>query len=144
MLCAPARPPIGCCRSGVQPVKGQILRLAVPARLRAGRAGAAAAPSAALVRGSEVYLVPRAGGEVVVGATTEQQGHDTTVTAGGVYELLRNAYELLPISSEFDFVEALRRRPAGHRRTTGRSWAGSAAGCCWPPATTATASCCRR
>ena len=36
-----------------------------------------------LVRGSEVYLVPRAGGEVVVGATSEQQGHDTTVTAGG-------------------------------------------------------------
>jgi glycine oxidase len=53
-----------------------------------------------------VYLVPRASGEVVVGATTEQQGYDVTVTAGAVYELLRNAYELLPISSEFHFVEA--------------------------------------
>jgi glycine oxidase len=60
-----------------------------------------------LVRGNEVYLVPRTGGELVVGATTEQQGHDTSVTAGGVYELLRNAYELLPVSSEFSFVEAL-------------------------------------
>ncbi len=42
----------------------------------------------------------------MVGATSEQQGFDTTVTAGGVYELLRNAYELLPISSECEFVEA--------------------------------------
>ena len=28
------------------------------------------------------------------------------MTAGGVYELLRNAYELMPITSEFGFVEA--------------------------------------
>lgn len=90
----------------VQPVKGQILRLAVPHRLLAG--GPVLAHTVrGLVRGSEIYLVPRADGEVVVGATSEQQGHDTTVTAGGVYELLRNAYELLPVSSEFSFVEAL-------------------------------------
>jgi glycine oxidase len=90
---------------GVQPVKGQILRLAVPERLRA--AGEVLTRTVrGIVRGSEVYLVPRTGGEVVVGATSEQQGEDTTVTAGGVYELLRNAYELLPISSEFSFVEA--------------------------------------
>lgn len=90
---------------GVQPVKGQILRLAVPEKLRA--AGEVLTRTVrGIVRGSEVYLVPRADGEVVVGATSEQQGEDTTVTAGGVYELLRNAYELLPISSEFSFVEA--------------------------------------
>lgn len=90
---------------GVQPVKGQILRLAVPPRLRAG--GPVLQHTVrGLVRGAEVYLVPRADGEIVVGATSEQQGYDTTVTAGGVYELLRNAYELLPISSEFSFVEA--------------------------------------
>jgi len=86
----------------VQPVKGQIVRLAVPSRL-----GTVLTRTVrGLVRGSEVYLVPRAGGELVVGATSEQQGFDTTVTAGGVYELLRNAYELLPISSECEFVEA--------------------------------------
>jgi glycine oxidase len=89
----------------VHPVKGQILRLAVPERLRT--AGPVLTHTLrGLVRGSEIYLVPRSGGEVVVGATSEQQGHDTQVTAGGVYELLRNAYELLPVSSEFDFVEA--------------------------------------
>jgi glycine oxidase len=90
---------------GVQPVKGQIVRLAVPDRLRSGPP-VLRHTVRGLVRGGEVYLVPRANGEVVVGATTEQQGHDTTVTAGGLYELLRNAYELLPISSEFSFVEA--------------------------------------
>lgn len=90
----------------IQPVKGQILRLQIPDRLTA--AGPVLTRTVrGLVHGSEVYLVPRVGGEVVVGATVEQQGFDTTVTAGGVYELLRNAYELLPISSEFTFVEAL-------------------------------------
>lgn len=86
----------------VVPVKGQILRLAVPARL----GPVLTRTVRGLVRGRDVYLVPRANGEIVVGATSEQQGFDTTVTAGGVYELLRNAYELLPISSEFGFVEA--------------------------------------
>ena len=90
---------------GVQPVKGQILRLAVPDRLRA--AGPVLVHTVrGLVRGAEVYLVPRQSGEVVVGATSEQLGHDTTVTAGGIYQLLRDAYELLPISSEFSFIEA--------------------------------------
>jgi glycine oxidase len=89
----------------VQPVKGQILRLAVPAELRA--AGPVLTRTVrGIVRGSEVYLVPRTEGELVLGATTEQQGHDTSVTAGAVYELLRNAYELMPITSEFTFVEA--------------------------------------
>ena len=92
-------------RLPVYPVKGQILRLVVPERLRC--AGPVLTHTVrGIVRGSEIYLVPRSGGEVVVGATSEQQGHDTAVTAGGVYELLRNAYELLPISSEFTFVEA--------------------------------------
>ncbi|UQX88080.1 glycine oxidase ThiO [Jatrophihabitans telluris] len=89
----------------IEPVKGQILRLQIPRQL------AASGPILTrtvrgLVRGSEVYLVPRRSGEIVVGATSEQRGFDTTVTAGGVYELLRNAYELLPVSSEFEFVEA--------------------------------------
>ncbi|MEO6703846.1 MAG: glycine oxidase ThiO [Jatrophihabitantaceae bacterium] len=90
---------------GVLPVKGQILRLAVPPRLQAG-GPVLRRTVRGLVRGNEVYLVPRDTGEVVVGATSEQLGHDTTVTAGGLYQLLRDAYELLPISSEFSFVEA--------------------------------------
>ncbi|MFH9876659.1 FAD-dependent oxidoreductase, partial [Streptomyces olivaceus] len=58
-----------------------------------------------VVRGSHVYLVPRENGELVVGATTEELGWDTTVTAGGVYELLRDAHELVPGLTELPFTE---------------------------------------
>ena len=88
----------------VHPVKGQILRLKVPERLL--RQGPVLTRTVrALVRGQEVYLVPRVGGEIVLGASQEQQGFDTTVTVGGVFELLRNAYELMPLASEFEIVE---------------------------------------
>ncbi|MFF9163067.1 glycine oxidase ThiO [Streptomyces longwoodensis] len=85
----------------VRPVKGQVLRLTVPER---------AAPFLtrtvrAVVRGSHVYLVPRENGELVVGATSEEQGWDTTVTAGGVYELLRDAHELVPGITELPLTE---------------------------------------
>lgn len=59
----------------------------------------------AVVRGSQVYLVPRESGELVIGATSEETGWDTTVTAGGVYELLRDAHELVPGITELPFTE---------------------------------------
>jgi glycine oxidase len=52
-----------------------------------------------------VYLVPRENGELVVGATSEELGWDTTVTAGGVYELLRDAHELVPGITELPLTE---------------------------------------
>jgi glycine oxidase len=78
-------------RVPIRPVKGQILRLHDPAgpgllsralRMHAG------------------YVVPRGDGRYVLGATTEERGFDTTVTAGPVFELLRDAIELLPGFSE--------------------------------------------
>ena len=54
-----------------------------------------------------VYLVPRADGRVFVGATVEERGFDTAVTAGAVYELLREAYRLLPDVAEMELVEAM-------------------------------------
>jgi glycine oxidase len=53
-----------------------------------------------------VYVVPRPSGEVVVGATTEERGFDTTVTAGAVYELLRDARTLIPTITELALAEA--------------------------------------
>jgi glycine oxidase len=53
-----------------------------------------------------VYLVPRVDGEVIVGATVEERGFDSTVTAGAVYELLRDAAEIVPGVSELEMVEA--------------------------------------
>src|SRR5205085_5218983 len=54
-----------------------------------------------------VYLVPRADGELVVGASEEERGADTTVTAGGVLDLLRPAADLLPGVAELALTEAL-------------------------------------
>jgi glycine oxidase len=85
----------------IRPVKGQVLRLHVPPAYRPFLARNVRA----VVRGQHIYLVPRADGELVVGATTEEQGHDTTVTAGGVYELLRDAHELVPGITELPLVE---------------------------------------
>ncbi|MFJ1601640.1 glycine oxidase ThiO [Streptomyces sp. NPDC088261] len=86
----------------VRPVKGQVLRLTVPRPY----APFLSRSVRAVVRGSDVYLVPRENGELVVGATSEEQGWDTTVTAGGVYELLRDAHELVPGITELPFAEA--------------------------------------
>ncbi|WP_017617055.1 FAD-dependent oxidoreductase, partial [Nocardiopsis gilva] len=58
-----------------------------------------------LVKGSPVYLVPRADGEVVLGATQEEMGDDTRLTAGGVWELLRDGHELVPGISELEIAE---------------------------------------
>ncbi|MFJ4763914.1 glycine oxidase ThiO [Streptomyces diastaticus] len=88
----------------VRPVKGQVVRLAVPEAYRRGGPFLGRTVRA-VVRGSHVYLVPRENGELVVGATTEELGWDTTVTAGGIYELLRDAHELVPGLTELPFTE---------------------------------------
>ena len=82
----------------VRPVKGQTLRL----RLRG-------APLRRVVRGNvqgnPVYVVPRADGSAVVGASSEEAGFDRTPRAGAVYELLRDAQTLLPELSEAQLDE---------------------------------------
>ncbi|HEY8082643.1 MAG TPA: glycine oxidase ThiO [Solirubrobacterales bacterium] len=85
-------------RPEVRPVKGQILEL---------RAGKEAPPCERIVSSERVYLVPRADGRLIVGATVEEQGFDTTVTAGGIHELLREAYRLVPDVAEMELVEAI-------------------------------------
>jgi glycine oxidase len=84
----------------VRPVKGQVLRL------DPGRFPGPGMTVRAFSRGNEVYLVPREHGhEVVVGATVEEQGFDHRVTAGGVYELLRDAREVIPMTAEYALAE---------------------------------------
>ncbi|MFZ4182110.1 glycine oxidase ThiO [Streptomyces sp. R02] len=85
----------------VRPVKGQVLRLTMPDRPEPFLSRTVRA----VVRGSHVYLVPRESGELVIGATSEELGWDTTVTAGGVYELLRDAHELVPGLTELPLTE---------------------------------------
>jgi glycine oxidase len=88
-------------RDGVRPVKGQLLRLRAPA----GMPPVLGQTVRATVRGAEVYLVPRADGEVVVGATSEERGYDRAVTAGAVHDLLRDAMSVVPVVSELNLAE---------------------------------------
>jgi glycine oxidase len=89
-------------RTAVRPVKGQLLRL----RLPAGMPPAVSHTVRATVRGADVYLVPRADGEMIVGATCEERGPDQTVTAGAVHDLLHDAMTVLPVVSELVLAEA--------------------------------------
>jgi len=82
----------------LRPVKGQTLRLrsswpVVDHVLRGS------------VRGVPVYLVPRDGGELVVGATSEEAGYDDRPRAGAVYDLMRDAQQLLPAVVEMELLE---------------------------------------
>ena len=83
----------------VRPVRGQILRLMMTEPHLLTRT------VRATVHGGYVYLVPRAHGELVLGATVDELGFDTAVTAGGVYELLRDAHEVVPGITELPVVE---------------------------------------
>ena len=78
-------------RIPLRPVKGQILRLRDPAHHGPGHG-----LLGRILRFEGGYLVPRGDGRYVLGATMEERGFDTTVTAGGLYELLRDAGELVP------------------------------------------------
>jgi glycine oxidase len=88
------------CLPPVRPVKGLTLRLrmspAGPSLVRTVRG---------LVHGRTSYLVPREDGSVVVGATMEERGFDTTVQAGAVYGLLSDARELVPALDEYGLEE---------------------------------------
>jgi glycine oxidase len=83
-------------RVPVRPVKGQVLRLRDPA-----------GPGLVtrIVRMAGGYLVPRADGSYVLGASVEEQGFDARVTAGPVWELLRDALELVPGLAELELEE---------------------------------------
>jgi glycine oxidase len=86
----------------VRPVAGEVVTL----RHRPGTPPLLAGAVRGQVHGSSVYLVPRDDGRVVIGATSDERGFDTTVTASGVYQLLRDATLLVPGIDELEWVEA--------------------------------------
>jgi glycine oxidase len=86
----------------VRPIKGQMLALRMD-------------PAAALVThvlwGPGVYLVPRLDGRLIVGATVEEKGFDSTLTAGGLLSLLEAAWRVVPAIEELPIDEMW----VGHR-----------------------------
>ncbi len=110
----PARGAAGCTRRSrraVRPVKGEILRL----RARAGAVPPPRHTVRALVESRPVYLVPRAGDELVLGATQYEAGFDDEVTAGGVRDLLGYAERVMPGIAEYGLTECAAGLRAGSR-----------------------------
>jgi glycine oxidase len=79
----------------VRPVKGQTLRLRGPL------------PATRIIRSEHVYIVPRASGETVLGATVEEAGYDETPTDEATRLLLREAIRAVPAVAELELVEAV-------------------------------------
>jgi glycine oxidase len=77
----------------VRPVKGQTIRLRGAPLLER------------TLRFEGGYLVPRADGRLVLGATVEERGFDTAITALAVHDLLRDAAELVPGILECEIEE---------------------------------------
>lgn len=117
-------------RLPLRPVHGDILRLRVPEKLRP----LLTSTVRGLVRGVPVYIVPRQDGTVVIGATQREDalGADShtaapvggavsagessgggAVSAGGVYQLLRDAQQLVPAVTELELLEATARARPG-------------------------------
>jgi glycine oxidase len=83
-------------RPPVRPVKGQMLAVQMPAGAPLLRH---------VVWGPAIYLVPRRDGRLLVGATVEERGFDTALTAGGMLDLLREAWETVPGIYELPIAE---------------------------------------
>jgi glycine oxidase len=79
----------------IKPVKGQTVRLRGPA------------PATRIIRSEHVYIVPRANGETVLGATVEDRGYDDAPTAEATQVLLEQAIRAVPVVGELEIVEAV-------------------------------------
>jgi glycine oxidase len=80
----------------VRPIKGQMLALQMD-------------PAAPLLRHviwlPRGYLVPRRDGRLLVGATVEERGFDTSLTAGGLLALIEGAWRAVPAIEELPVAE---------------------------------------
>jgi glycine oxidase len=89
-------------RPPVRPIKGQMLSLQMD-------------PSSPLLNhvlwAPGVYMVPRRDGRLICGATVEEKGFDTALTAGGLLTLLDAAWRAVPAIEELAIDEMW----VGHR-----------------------------
>ncbi|MCG7421843.1 FAD-dependent oxidoreductase [Micrococcus sp. ACRRV] len=89
----------------LRPVHGDVLRLRVrPEQLLPGEDHLITRTVRGLVHGRQVYLVPRADGTLVVGASAREDGLAGT-SAGSVLDLLADAAAILPAVRECELAE---------------------------------------
>jgi glycine oxidase len=89
-------------RPPVRPIKGQMLSL---------RMEAAAPLLNHVLWAPGVYMVPRRDGRLICGATVEEKGFDSALTAGGLLTLLEAAWRAVPAIEELPIDEMW----VGHR-----------------------------
>ncbi|MFG1463163.1 glycine oxidase ThiO [Xanthobacter sp. DSM 24535] len=80
----------------VRPIKGQMLAL---------RMDPAAPLLTHVLWGPGTYMVPRKDGRLIIGATVEEKGFDTDLTAGGQLALLTHAWRCVPTIEELTILE---------------------------------------
>ena len=92
-----------CAKPPVRPVRGQIARLGMTPELALNTMVWYSRVATSAV----AYLVPKNNGHLVLGATSEEMGFDADVTAGGMFELLRAAWEVVPGIYDLPIVESM-------------------------------------
>ena len=84
-------------RPPIRPVKGQMLAVQMD-------------PAAPLLRhvvwAPRAYMVPRADGRLIIGATVEERGFNDQITAGGLYSLLDGAWRAVPAIEDLPIIES--------------------------------------
>lgn len=83
-----------CSQFAVEPVRGQMIAVAMPAP-----------PLRHVIYSRRGYLIPRMGGFLIAGSTTERVGYDKRVTAGGIASIIERATEMLPRFGELAITE---------------------------------------
>ena len=81
----------------IRPVKGQMVCLKMPKNISLLKH---------ILWRENVYLVPRDNSDLIIGATEEEMGFDKSLTAGGIYNLLKIAREMLPAIENLSIVES--------------------------------------
>ena len=73
-------------RPPVRPVKGQLFSVRSPRQDFLKH----------FIRSPRLYIAPKSDGRIVMGATVEEMGFNRDLTAGGLYSLLKEAWDHLP------------------------------------------------
>ena len=81
----------------IRPVKGQMVCLKMPKENSLLKH---------ILWRENVYLVPRDNSDLIIGATEEEMGFDKNLTAGGIFNLLKIAREVLPAIEDLSIVES--------------------------------------
>ena len=81
----------------IRPVKGQIICLKIPKNISLLKH---------ILWRDNVYLVPKNNSYLIIGATVEEMGYNKSLTVGGIYNLLKDAREVLPAIEDLSIIES--------------------------------------